>query len=417
MCQIFAGKSNKIRATLLNTPGLMADLFSNNGDGLGAMYATSKRVLRTPKVVPKNLADAQAFIAQLPDDERNLVIHWRMRTSGQVDPDNAHPFIVLPGKMAMTHNGIISGINMKSNPSMCDSRHYIEQTLRPQLEVAPRLVEIPQWIDFVGQDIGSGNRFVFMDNEGSMSFVNRHTGYEIDGMWVANQYSFAAELLFPDYKPYRKSYGGYDSSAHDGWWRATHGGTDAWDDEIYRGNVKRLPAPAAKGAANVLGILEDEVWEALSANDPHSMAELLSEDAETVFATLFSACEFDIGKEFDSGEYAGDDETIVEALLKEDVDQLVQIAHLSENRALQLAQVMVWYGDWVGKSINQKVEGEAVFTDSEVAEAISRLESQEPKLKPATPSQVTREVAEAHAQEELQLAMAKAAGMTTASMV
>ena len=61
MCLIITGKSAKIRSTLLETNGLISDIYSSNPDGIGIMYSTTKG-LKVVKVLPKSLADATAFI-------------------------------------------------------------------------------------------------------------------------------------------------------------------------------------------------------------------------------------------------------------------------------------------------------------------------------------------------------------------
>ena len=84
MCLIITGKSSKVRSTLLNTHGLLSDLFTSNPDGIGFMYGTAKG-LKITKTLPKNLGDATAFIQRLPQDDREIAIHFRWTTHGKTD--------------------------------------------------------------------------------------------------------------------------------------------------------------------------------------------------------------------------------------------------------------------------------------------------------------------------------------------
>ena len=42
MCLIITGKSSKVRSTLLDTHGLLSDIYTSNPDGIGFMYGTAK---------------------------------------------------------------------------------------------------------------------------------------------------------------------------------------------------------------------------------------------------------------------------------------------------------------------------------------------------------------------------------------
>lgn len=329
MCQIFAGNSKQIRSVLLGTKDLLDDLYTSNPDGIGAMYATSKHKLRTPKIVPRSLDDAFKFVRQLPDDDRNIVVHFRWKTSGNVDTGNAHPFDVLPGQIAMTHNGVL-GISTKSDTTKCDTRHYIEAVLRPQLATSTELLRVEAWRNLVGEDIGTGNRFVFMDNKGEMFFVNRETGIEHDGMWIANTYSFDASLLIPGY--HRKSFRGWKSIWPD-------------DDGVeYLGTGQFDEAPANEGLDDRLNT--DDVWVAIGNCDADEMADLLLDYPLSTLDTLFKSCDFiPLAEE---GAYSPGDEFIVKMLTDKDAAELAKYMRVSDSRAEHVAEVICWYGDWVG---------------------------------------------------------------------
>lgn len=347
MCQIFAGTAKQIRSTLLNTYGLLDDLYTSNPHGLGVMYPSTKHGLRIRKVVPKSVVEARQFITQLPDDDRNLVMHFRWKTSGNVDHDNAHPFVVLPRQMAMTHNGVLH-ISTKSDETKCDSRHYIDRVLRPQLEKFPELVTVDEWRALIGDDIGESNRFVFMDASGQMHFVNKHTGIEHDGLWIANTYSFDASLLIPGYKAKYKTH-----SWDGGWGRTTRSlpwGRDQYglDDLSY----------GAMGYEAGISTDEDEYYAedlyndmefALAECDPEFMAGLIEDYPLATFQYLFDNFRF-VPSVDPATEMSGDDQNMAKLLTDADANAVARLVQVNPGRARHLAEVCCWYGDWMPRA-------------------------------------------------------------------
>lgn len=202
MCLIITGKSTQIRSTLLNTHGMLADIFSSNPDGIGIMYGSAKG-LRVIKTLPKNYADAHAFIKKLPTDDRELAIHFRWTTHGHTDLHNCHPYDVIPGYIAMMHNGVLHTGNAKDK-ARSDTYHFIQDYLREAVHDAPTLVHNEGYLTMISEFIGD-NRFVFMDGEGRMSHVNYDQGIEHDGLWFSNTYAWSPVKLIPNY---------YKSSKH-----------------------------------------------------------------------------------------------------------------------------------------------------------------------------------------------------------
>ena len=236
MCLIITGQSNKIRSTLLNTHGMLGDIFSSNPDGIGIMYGSAKG-LRVIKTLPKNLADAQAFIRKLPTDDRDLAIHFRWTTHGHTDLSNCHPYDVTPGYIAMMHNGILHTGNAKDT-ARSDTYHFIQDYLRDAVHEAPSLVHNEGFLTMVAEFIGD-NRFVFMDGEGRMSHVNYDQGIEHDGLWFSNTYAWSPTKLIPNYyssgrhnKRYASAYNNAYNNYLDG----------DYDDEMfgYRGHGSGL---------------------------------------------------------------------------------------------------------------------------------------------------------------------------------
>lgn len=200
MCLIITGSANQVRNTLLGTKGLLEDIYQSNSDGVGVMYR-NRRGLRIIKVVPKHVAQVEYMLRHLPDDDRNLAIHFRMTTHGKTNLDNCHPYDVVPGRVAMMHNGVLACGNDK-DPTRSDTYHFIEEYLKEVVAEAPKVVHRKGLIEVLGDFIGNSNRFVFMDDDGEMSIVNRDTGveYKEGGLWFSNTYAWNPSRLLKGYR-------------------------------------------------------------------------------------------------------------------------------------------------------------------------------------------------------------------------
>lgn len=228
MCLIISGPAGVIRATLLNTPRMLDGIFNRNSDGVGAMYR-NKSGLKIAKVLPRTSHEATTFISQLPQDDRPLALHWRMRTHGDVDKANCHPYVVVPGKLAMMHNGVLATGNA-ADPTKSDTWHFIEDFLKGPAAKYPGLVHEPSFVSMLESHIGS-NRFVFMDDAGTMTVVNEGQGIKHGGMWFSNTYAWDPALLIEKYRAKAQAQsiyprwgggGSYTRDVHDlGWMRTS----------------------------------------------------------------------------------------------------------------------------------------------------------------------------------------------------
>jgi hypothetical protein len=173
----------------------LRDFYRRNDDGYGFMYAHENKLH-----ILKRLGTVEQFIS----DWKSLVpytraIHLRMRTHGDIDLVNCHPYWVtgydnddeLP--LAMMHNGILSSGNA-TDTSKSDTWHYINDVLKPLLAKYPHLLQEPTFQQLVEEHIGSGNRFVFLDSLGRMVTLNYGEGVTWEGMWLSNTYAWSAPV-------------------------------------------------------------------------------------------------------------------------------------------------------------------------------------------------------------------------------
>ena len=210
MCLIITGQSSKVRSTLLDTTGMLSEIYSINPDGIGVMYSTSKG-LKVVKTLPKNVNDAHAFIKKLPTDAREIALHFRWTTHGDTDLLNCHPYDVVTGYVAMMHNGVLHTGNA-ADKTKSDTWHFINDYLKEAVHDAPNLIHTKGFLTMLADFIGD-NRFVFMDGDGRMSHVNYDQGVEHDGLWFSNTYAWKPATLIPHYYTNTKhAYARYNSA-------------------------------------------------------------------------------------------------------------------------------------------------------------------------------------------------------------
>lgn len=233
MCLIIHGKSALIRSTLLNTPHLIDEIFTQNGDGLGIMYNSSRGV-RVYKWLPNTLAEARTAVAMFPQDDRELAVHWRWRTHGEINKENCHPYPV-DGGGHLIHNGVLATGNA-ADTTRSDTYHYIKQFLSGG--VMEKVGHEPAFLKMLTAHIGSGNKFVLMTSDGRMSIAGRHRGIDLGGLWWSNTYAWDPRTLDPtwvdpDEKP-MYALGSYVGSkgTYGGWQSAKNfTGADWYDDQ------------------------------------------------------------------------------------------------------------------------------------------------------------------------------------------
>lgn len=328
MCQIISGPSNLMRSTLLNTSGLIESLFKSNSDGLGMAYR-NKRGLKIVKAMPKSVLDVRHIIENMPDDDRPIVQHWRFATHGTVNIQNVHPYVVVPGKVALVHNGILETGNDKDR-TRSDTHHFVQDFLAGLVGKYPDIIHDDSFKKMLGDTIGN-NRFVFMDNEGKLSIVNEDQGVKHGELWFANTYAWDPSLLIKGYRSryhsthsitqaeldaYKAAWDGFDEDAYDSWKHERSAG----------------PTWGPNREANFLKAVADSAVDVV--------ADCLEDYADDALAALFDRYVVMENRHTDSTR--GVQAEIVEAL----VDQnMAELRHQCRVRPEILAEVLCYYVD------------------------------------------------------------------------
>jgi predicted glutamine amidotransferase len=368
MCLIITGKSSQVRSTLLNTHGLLSDIFTSNPDGIGFMYGTAKG-LKVTKTLPKNLGDATAFIQRLPNDDREIAIHFRWTTHGKTDMVNCHPYDVIPGFIAMMHNGILHTGNA-ADKDKSDTWHFINDYLHTAVSASPDLVYDAGFVSMMEEFIGN-NRFVFMNGEGRMQHVNFDQGIEHDDLWFSNTYAWSPSRLIPSYKSaslkaydYKSSYGSYMDDEYD----------EMYD---YNASFGIYPRSVSAHSANYdekafdfpddeAGFIRpelDDLATALTECDIETMEIWLNEMPAYTITTLLHAFEASALDYSPRAELCVADQLIYDMLIEGDASGLISYATKSYTASSNIAEVICYYTQWdVRKPVSFKPTLPALLT-------------------------------------------------------
>jgi hypothetical protein len=323
---------------------MLSDIYTSNSDGIGFMYGT-KDGLKVIKHLPKSLADAEACIKRMPNDDREIAIHFRMTTHGDTDLTNCHPYDVVPGYIAMMHNGILHTGNA-ADVSKSDTWHFIKDYLASPIAEHPDMVYNDSFLTMVA-DFIDNNRFVFMNGEGRMSHVNFDQGIEHDGMWFSNTYAWRPAALIPNYytganKGWRSSYGTWDDSYDD---------YDHNYDHKRLGNTKLVSAHHADYDEGGYEWTADEknaqaICQAIHSVEVEEVAEAMNACPDVALPIVFASMVPSESKYNHHHTISAREKYLIDLIIERNVEELIEYAFSTVAAPQILAEVLCYYCDW-----------------------------------------------------------------------
>jgi hypothetical protein len=219
---------------ILNTPNvtfsksLIRNCWENNGDGAGLIYTDTKRkALHTFK----ELNSLEAYYAKYIEVRRKhpkskVVLHFRISTSGGVNIQNTHPFIVNDA-LAFVHNGVISELN-GIDKDRSDTNLFNERILKGLPIGFERNETIAK---IIGKYIGH-SKLVFLNALNEALIVNTNLGVTDPAYaecWFSNNtYKPSAFYDYGGTKIYKKTKAPQLPETHIQYWET--GAT--WDREV-----------------------------------------------------------------------------------------------------------------------------------------------------------------------------------------
>jgi len=125
---------------------------------------------------------------ELRDDKSigNIVLHFRIATSGYNGEHNLHPFLT-NDNLGFVHNGVIKGLGNKSFSDTYEFNDMLKKFGHDFLNCDMTKYFISEYIGY--------SKLVFLDNKDKYTIINEELGKWSSGNWYSND-------SYKEYKPY-----------------------------------------------------------------------------------------------------------------------------------------------------------------------------------------------------------------------
>lgn len=166
-----------------------------NSDGLGLMYRTVDNRIAVIKTMGSD--KKKRAIYRKYKDISHYAMHARIRTHGETNMDNCHPYEILnkdkgdPIDLFLMHNGVIThapNIDVK----MSDTWNFIEGVLKPIAKANLDLIWNNKAIQKMLEEFIGYSKLLLMrsdDVESPILILNEQKGSTVEGVWLSNTYS------------------------------------------------------------------------------------------------------------------------------------------------------------------------------------------------------------------------------------
>lgn len=159
------------------TEGTINNSWNSNPHGAGFMYAEDGKI-----VIEKGFMTLDAFKeAYEPHKLKECALHFRIRTHGETNAENTHPFRINE-EMGLIHNGIMTNVKCDIDTKMSDTWHFVEKYMKPMHP----LWQTACFKDLVEEFIGY-SKLVIMHGDGNTEIYGEQLGYWDADCWFSNQ--------------------------------------------------------------------------------------------------------------------------------------------------------------------------------------------------------------------------------------
>lgn len=150
--------------------------WENNNMGAGLLW-TEKNKLNVFKTYDYD--DYILKYNQLRDnnDVGNIVLHFRIATSGYDGEHNLHPFLV-NDNLGFVHNGVISGLGNKHFSDTYEFNDMLKKFKHNFLNCEMTKYFISEYIGY--------SKLVFLNSNDKYTIINEGLGKWVDGSWYSN---------------------------------------------------------------------------------------------------------------------------------------------------------------------------------------------------------------------------------------
>ena len=202
MCVIVAKKQGYD----LPSEEILRNCFNHNDDGCGYMYQHKEKV-----IIKKGFMNFKEFYKSIVKDyeekhlkEQNLVMHFRIGTSGNMDEGATHPFPIssknkdltatkIYTDIGMVHNGVIYEYSHKDS-KLSDTQHFIKEFVKPLYDLNKHFLDNKMIINILQKECTS--KLAFLDSRDNLYTIGDFI--EDNGILYSNS-SYKAYTTTYDY--------------------------------------------------------------------------------------------------------------------------------------------------------------------------------------------------------------------------
>lgn len=188
-------------------PAYFDRAWDNNSHGGGLVWKNKGEEV----FFQKGFMDKQQFLDKIKEvnkDDTAFIAHFRIKSVGDVKPENCHPFVMQ--NVTFAHNGTL---RIQPFEGKTDSETFGLAFLHDK-----DMAWIKQYKVLLEMALGT-SKFAIMDNNtGEIVILNKDCGKEKDGAWFSNESAFEKEKVqaFPRYSG-AYDYYDYGGSAYKGY--------------------------------------------------------------------------------------------------------------------------------------------------------------------------------------------------------
>ena len=242
--------------------------FDANPDGAGFMYQDNKQLH-----MHKGFFTFKEFYKDFKKHEnKQSVIHFRIKTHGPINKDNCHPFMINQS-IGFVHNGVISGFGIND---MSDTRHFNEEIVKPLVAKWGNLSLFQPAIKSLIESRIGYSKLIFLDRHGNYDIFNENKGVWDNGVWYSNS----------SYKPYippvTKSFQGWADSKYSSYSNTSKLPAITKKKTIEMGDLVELDINHWDSEAKKL-YMKGELFEVVAVNMDYTMDLMTAEKDDPTF--------------------------------------------------------------------------------------------------------------------------------------
>lgn len=161
----------------------LANCWKENPHGAGYMFCDGGNV-----IIRKAFFTLEELEGSYREDHGRygqsspFVLHFRWATHGSKNELNTHPHPIIPGNVAIAHNGVLK-VDIPKGEDISDTIAYVRQHLSWK---TPKQLLGAKTRRRLEGEIGGHNKFVILRGDGEMSIVNEREGEWAEGVWYSN---------------------------------------------------------------------------------------------------------------------------------------------------------------------------------------------------------------------------------------